>query len=303
MEDGRRQGLTPSRSIAPVSVVTDTTGYLPPSLIEAHGITSISLYYSFADGEPCRESGLEDLGPFYERLRTAASLPTTSPPLVEDFLATYEPLLADGGSVVSVHISSGISETCAVARRAAANLEAAGKGGERIHVLDSASTAGQLGVLALVGARAAAAGRDTQAVVDIMRQARMEIRNRFLLDTLEYLRRGGRIGSAAAWIGSTLNIKPILTLESEIKAVERVRTHERGVERLVDYGRQLHATGAIAWCVQHTCAPDGAQALVERLQEVFWRPPEFVSEIGPVVGTHTGPGLLGVMTTPARFLE
>jgi fatty acid kinase fatty acid binding subunit len=296
MEDGRRQG-------PPVSVVTDTTGYLPRGLIERYGITRISLYYGFADGELCRESELDELGPFYERLRTAESLPTTSPPRVEDFLATYEPLLADGGSVVSVHISSGISETCAAARRAAAELEAAGNGGERVHVLDSACAGAQLGLLVLVGARGAAAGLGAQAVVDVVRQARLEARNWVLLDTLEYVRRGGRIGSAAAWIGSTLNIKPIITLESEVKAVERVRTRERGLQRLVDYGRQLHATGTKAWCVQHTCAPDAARALVERLQEAFWRPPEFVSEIGPVIGIHGGPGVLAFCGLPARFLE
>jgi DegV family protein with EDD domain len=131
----------------------------------------------------------------------------------------------------------------------------------------------------------------------------MECQNRFLLDTLEFLRRGGRIGSATAWIGSTLNIKPLLTLESEIRAVERVRTRERGIERLIDFARQLHASGTMAWAVQHTNAPEAAQMLVGRLQEVFWRPPAFVTEIGPVIGTHTGPGLLGFMALPARFLD
>jgi DegV family protein with EDD domain len=289
--------------MASVSVVTDTTGYLPSALSERRGITLVSLYYNFPDHPPCRESELDDFAAFYEQLKAADVLPTTSPPLLEDFTRVYEPLLADGGSVVSVHLSSGLSETCATARRAAAELEQAGRGGERIHVVDSASTAGQLGVLALVGAHAASDGRDAEAVADVIRQARMECRNRFLLETLDFLRRGGRIGGATAWLGSTLDIKPILTLESEVKAVERVRTRARGVERLVDHGRQLRAAGTMAWAVQHACAQDAAESLVARLQEIFWRPPEFVSEVGPVIGIHTGPGLLGLMGLPARFLE
>ena len=195
--------------------------------------------------------------------------------------------------------------TCAVARRAAAELACLRRArwGPASHVLDSASTAGQLGVLALVGAHAAASGNDAEGVANVVRQARIEYRSRFLLETLEFLRRGGRIGGATAWLGSTLDIKPILTIESEVKAIERVRTRARGVERLVGYGRQLRAGGATAWTVQHACAPDAADALAVRLQEIFWRPPEFVSEVGPVVATDTGPGLLGLMGLPARFLE
>jgi DegV family protein with EDD domain len=276
---------------------------LPRELVDRDAITRVSLYCSFGDGESFREVDHDDFGWFYDRLRSGGTLPTTSPPLLEDFVAAYEPLLADGASVVSVHISSGISETCAVARRAAQELTAAGKGGERIHVLDSASAGVLLGLLALAAARAAAAGGDPESVVDVVRQARLESRFWFLLDTLEFLKRGGRVGSAAAWVGSTLSIKPILTIESEMKAVERVRTRERAIERLLDYGRQLHAAGMNGWGVQHASAPDDARALVERLREIFWRPPEFVSELGPVIGTHTGPGTLGLGGVPTRFLE
>jgi DegV family protein with EDD domain len=125
----------------------------------------------------------------------------------------------------------------------------------------------------------------------------------FLVDTLEYLRRGGRIGGAAAWIGSALDIKPILTVESEIKAVERVRTRKRGVERLIELMRQRRSLGADRWFVQHAHAHEDADQLVERLSEVFTRPPEFVSEVGPVVGTHVGPGTLWVGGLPAAALR
>ena len=110
----------------------------------------------------------------------------------------------------------------------------------------------------------------------------------FAVDTLEFLRRGGRIGAASAWIGSTLKVKPILTVENEMTPVERVRTSERAFERMVDYARQRHESGADAWVVQHISAPDQAVALVDRCRELFGREPTFVSEIGPVLSAHTG---------------
>jgi len=285
------------------SVVTDSTAYLPPELIKALDISVVSLYYSFEEGGARRENEVADVGAFFDRLTEPGSLSTTQPPVVEDFLIAYEPLLAGGGEVISIHISSGLSETCERARAAADALRDAGKGGERIHVVDGASTGGALGILALVAARAAARGESAAGILETVRQARLEAKTWYLLDTLEFLRRGGRIGGATAWIGATLNIKPILAVETEMRAVERVRSRERGVERLVELARQLQASGACAWCVQHARVPDEALAFAKRLQDVFWRPPEFVTEVGPVIGTHTGPGLLGVGGVPIRFLE
>ncbi len=134
-------------------------------------------------------------------------------------------------------------------------------------------------------------------------QARAELKMWFALDTLEFLRRGGRIGAASAWIGSTLRVKPILTVETEMSPVERVRTSARMFERMVDYARQRHDSGADAWSVQHINAPDQCARLVERCADVFGCPPTLVSEIGPVLSTHTGPGLLGVGGLPPRFVE
>jgi len=116
----------------------------------------------------------------------------------------------------------------------------------------------------------------------------------FAIDTLEYLRRGGRIGGARAWIGSALKIKPILTLEEEITPVERVRTRARSIERLRDYARQRHESGLDAWVVQHIQDSETAAALADDCREIFGCEPAFISEIGPVIGAHVGPGLLGV---------
>ena len=116
----------------------------------------------------------------------------------------------------------------------------------------------------------------------------------FAIDTLEYLRKGGRIGSAQAWIGSALQIKPILTLEEEITPIERVRTRKRALQRMVDFARERKDAGAGAWVVQHIQDPEAAERLVESCREIFGNDPVFVSEIGPVIGAHVGPGLLGV---------
>jgi DegV family protein with EDD domain len=124
----------------------------------------------------------------------------------------------------------------------------------------------------------------------------------FAIDTLEYLRRGGRIAGAQAWLGSALKIKPILTVESEITPIERVRTSRRAFERMVDLLRTCQEAGADAWMVQHIQAPAEADELAARGSEIFGHEPVVVSEIGPVIGTHVGPGLLGAGGIPGSYL-
>jgi len=286
-----------------VSVVTDSTSYLPPELIERNGIHVVPLYVVFGGDRPVPEVEITDYPAFFEELRTAPKLPTTSQPSVGDFTAVFEPLLADGGEVVSVHISGGLSGTPEAARQAKEALERAGGGGERIVVVDSTTAAGGLGMMVLAAAKAAADGASAAEVAGHVAEARREFKMWFAIDTLEFLKRGGRIGAASAWIGSTLKVKPILTVDNEMTPVERVRTSSRAFERLVDYARQRHDAGADAWSAQHIAAPDQCAALVERCTEVFGRGPTIVSEIGPVLAAHTGPGLLGVGALPTRFVE
>src|SRR5207342_450111 len=251
------------------AVVCDTTAYLPDELIASYGIELISLYVA-VDGEMEPES---EIG---------------------DFVAVYEPLLAAGREVVSIHISSGISGTFEAAGQARERLIAESKGGERIHLYDSRSACGGMGYSVLAAAAAAKAGGDPEACLARARRAREELKMWFAIDTLEYLRRGGRIGGARAWIGSALKIKPILTLEEEITPVERVRTRARSIERLRDYARQRHEDGYDGWVVQHIQDFATADSLVEDGREIFGCEPAFVSEIGAVLGAHVGPGLLGV---------
>jgi DegV family protein with EDD domain len=286
----------------PVAVVTDTTGYLPVEVVEANGIHLVSLYVNFGGERTEREADLADYDAFYEELRTAEELPTTSQPSVGDFIEVYEPLLSDGRDVVSIHLSAGISGTADSARQAKEALERDGRGGERVHVFDSSTAAGGLGLVTLAAARRAMAGGDAEAVLTASREAREELKMWFAIDTLEFLKRSGRIGAASAWIGSTLKIKPILTLEAEITPVERVRTSARMFERMVDYARQRESSGANGWVVQHIQAHEAATRLAEECRAIFGRDPVFFSEIGPVLGAHTGPGLLGVGSVPERFL-
>lgn len=286
-----------------VALVADTTGYLPTALAEQHQISLVSLWVNFGGDRTEREAGISDYGEFFDELRSGDRLPTTSQPSVGDFIEAYEPLLAEGRDIVSVHLSGAVSGTVESAHQAAEALARDGRGGERITVVDSHSAAGGMGLLVLVAARRIAAGDTPAEVAAAVGRAREDLKMWFAVDTLEFLRRGGRIGAASAWIGSTLKVKPILTLEDELIPVERVRTSKRAFERLVDYARRQHEDGSGAWVVQHVCARDDAEALAERCREIFGNEPEFVSEIGAVLSTHAGPGLLGVGTLPASHLD
>jgi DegV family protein with EDD domain len=286
-----------------VAIVTDSTAYLPAELIERHGVHVVPLYVVFEGDRPVPEVEITDYDEFFEELRRAERLPTTSQPSVGDFTSAYEPLLAEGREVVSIHISGGLSGTPEAARQAKEALERNGRGGDRVEVVDSTTAAGGLGFMVLAAAKAAAGGGDAKQVAAAVAEARAELKMWFAIDTLEFLKRGGRIGAASAWIGSTLKVKPILTVENEMTPVERVRTSSRAFERMLDYARQRADSGAGAWSAQHINAPDQCGALVERGTEVFGHGPTIVSEIGPVLAVHTGPGLLGIGALPERFVE
>ncbi len=288
--------------MASVAVVSDTTAYLPPDMVEQHEVTLVSLYVNFGPERAQPEIEISDYEAFFEELRSGERLPTTSQPSVGDFVAAYEPLLAAGKDVVSLHISGGISGTVEAARQEADALERDGKGGERVHVYDSETSAGGLGMLVLVAARAAERGCSAQEVLDALTEARKELKIWFVLDTLEFLKLGGRIGGVSAWIGSTLKVKPILTLEKEMAPIERVRTSKRAFERMVHFAEQLHEDGADAWVVQHIHSPEEGERLTARGREVFGCEPIFVSEVGAVLATHTGPGMLGIGGIPRRHL-
>ena len=279
--------------MARVAVVTDTTHYLPRDLVTRLDLHQVSLYVTF-EGETEREVDITDLADFYTRLSASSEMPSTSQPSVGDFLAVYEPLLEAGRDIVSIHLSAGISGTFTAAEQARDQLVERGIAAERVVVLDSATACAGLGMLAMAAATTASRGATAAEAAEAARACRRDLKVWFAVDTLEFLRRGGRVGGAQAWLGSTLKIKPILSIESEILPIERVRTSKRTFERLIEYLTARHDDGCDTFFIQHIHAPDQAERLVERGREIYGREPEMVSEIGPVIGAHVGPGLLGV---------
>jgi DegV family protein with EDD domain len=274
----------------PVAVVTDTTQYLPHEVIERHSIQLVSLYVNW-QGRTDRESDLPDYNGFYDFLRSGGELPSTSQPSVGDFLAVYEPLIERGDDIVSIHLSGGISGTVGAAEQARQALIEQGVDESRITVLDSRTGCAGHGFMAIAAANAEGGLAEKVAAAQALRA---DLQLLVAVDTLEFLRRGGRIGAARAWIGATLKVKPILTIEGEMQPVERVRTATRAFERLIAHLEQRKADGCDQFAVQHTNSPDIAERLAERGREIYGTDPLFLSEIGPVIGTHTGPGLLGV---------
>jgi DegV family protein with EDD domain len=280
-----------------VAVVTDSTADIRGELAARLDVSVVSLSVVYADGKSVPESELTDLAAYWRKLADLSHLPTTSQPSVGAFTECYEPLLAAGKDIVSVHISGDLSGTLDSARLAAETL--AEKYPDRtIRLCDSRSAGGGLAMVALAAYAAAARGENVESVGAAADQAAEQAQIWFAVESLEHLRRGGRIGSAQAWLGTALKIKPILTCEGEITPIERVRTSKRAFERMVAFAEQLRDEGKTSWVVQHIQAPSEAALLVDRATEILGTEPLLVSEVGPVIGTHVGPGLLGIGGLP-----
>jgi len=284
-----------------VAVVTDTTQYLPQEVVDRHGLSLVSLYVNW-NGRTDRESEMPGFGDFYGFLKSGGELPSTSQPSVGDFLAVYEPLIEAGKDIVSIHLSGGISGTVRSAEQARDALVERGVEPERIVVLDSRTGCAGHGLMAVAADNAAKAGASPQAAAAAAMKLGERMTILFAVDTLEYLRRGGRIGAAQAFLGSALKIKPILSIDSEITPVERVRTQGRAIDRLVRELQEQHDDGADIYFLQHVQAPELAERIIARAREIYGSDPVFVSEIGPVIGTHTGPGLVGVTAFPSALI-
>jgi fatty acid kinase fatty acid binding subunit len=284
-----------------IAVVTDTTQYLPSEMIERHGIELVSLYVNW-NGRTDREIDLPDYDGFYDFLLSGGELPSTSQPSLGDFLAVYEPLIERGDSVLSIHLSGAISGTYNAAEQARQLLIEKGMDPSQMVVIDSRTGCAGHGFMAVAAANAIERGADLAGAAEAAHAMRKDVQLLVMVDTLEYLRRGGRIGAASAWIGATLRVKPILTIEGEMQPVERVRTAGRAFERLVAHLETRKQDGCDAFAVQHIQAPDVAERLVERGREIYGRDPDLLSEVGPVIGTHIGPGMLGVAGLRSELL-
>ncbi|WP_019816423.1 DegV family protein [Saccharomonospora saliphila] len=275
----------------PVAVVTDSTAHLPEAFAERHGVRVVPLHV-LVDGVAALD-GVE-MGPraLAEALQRRHVV-TTARPTPAALAAEYRAAL-DGGAeaVVSVHLSKKLSGTWEAAVLAAQEV-----GPDRVRVVDSRSTAMGLGFAVLHAASAAGRGADAERVEAAAVAAAERSETLFAVETLEHLRRGGRIGHAAALFGTALAVKPVLHMaEGEIRPLEKVRTMHRATARLVDLAERAAGDGPVELAVHHLAAPERAAELASRLEErVAGSAGCVVSELGAVIGAHTGPGVLGVV--------
>jgi DegV family protein with EDD domain len=278
-----------------VAVITDSTAYLPEELLEGYGIHVVPLYVVLA-GRSGRE-GL-DIGPddVARVLSTRGQTVSTSRPTPGDFVAAYRQALDEGAEkLVSVHLSSELSGTWDAARLAASQV-----GEHIVTVVDSRSAAMGNGFAVLAAARSAAAGADAAAVARSAREMAAATRTLFVVDTLEHLRRGGRIGAAASVLGSALAIKPVLhVLDGRVVPLEKVRTTARALHRLVQRALDIAGDGPVSVAVHHLAAPEKAERLAAELRERLPSLRELhVSQLGAAIGAHVGPGAVGIVVAP-----
>jgi DegV family protein with EDD domain len=280
-----------------VAVVTDSTAYLPPDLIERYDVEVVPLYVVLA-GRSGREGSDVTPDEVARALGSRGGQVSTSRPTSGDFVAAYRRRLAAGADrIVSVHLSGELSSTVDAARLAAAQV-----GEHLVTVLDSRSAAMGTGFAVLAAARAAASGADTAQVATAARETAAGARVLFVVDTLDHLRRGGRIGSAAALLGSALAVKPVLhVVDGRVVALEKVRTSSRALNRIVQRAVDAAGSGPVGVAVHHLAAPDRAQRLADQLTARLPDVRELhVSELGAAVGAHVGPGAVGVVLDPFR---
>jgi len=274
-----------------IAVVTDSTAYLPPDVRERLGIPVIPLNVLW--GEEVLKDGVDiDPPTFYQRLQTAKVMPTTSQPSAGEFVEFFRRVAEEKGTdtIVGAYISSQLSGTIASAEAAKALLPEL-----RIEIIDSRSTSMGLGFQVMAAAEAAQAGASVEEVVAAAARVRERMYILFMVDTLEFLHRGGRIGGGKRFLGTALQIKPILGLDGVIEGVEQVRTKKKALARMLELMRERAGNSSVfRAAVVHANAPEDAQALAEELKAQLKPEELYLAEVSPVIGTHTGPGTLGM---------
>ena len=276
--------------MAEVKIVTDSTAYLPAELIARYGIGVVPLKVLF--GPEAYAEGVDiSNGEFYSKLMEASTLPTTSQPSVGDFLQVYGEAAREAVPILSIHISSKLSATVSTALTARSELPQS-----QIEIVDSLSTSMGLGMVVLAAARAADEGQPLSQIRACCEKLIKSMNVFFAVDTLEYLHKGGRIGGAAALLGTVLRIKPLLYLkEGQIEVLARVRTKRRALKRLLELVEERVPEGAsVHTAVIHAQAAEEALALEKEVRARFHCAETYLSELGPVIGAHVGPRTIGL---------
>ena len=278
-----------------VAIVTDSTSDLPSQLARTRSITIVPLTLHF-DGRSLLDG--VDIKPseFYRKLPNATMHPTTSQPAPGQFAEVYGELLTNHDAVVSVHISEKLSGTYASAVQGADMTDP-----KRVHVVDSALVSMSLGLLTLAASELAARGASAESVVERISAMRDQVQTYFSVATLEFLRRGGRIGRANALLGSVLQVKPVLCIrDGLVTPLERVRTFDRALNRVIDLAREVDRGKGLCVVVGHADAEQDAERVARELEPVAET--LMIQPLGPVVGAHAGPGVVGVGCYPADLL-
>lgn len=273
-----------------VAIVTDSTAYIPDDLVQKHQIRVAPQVLVW--GNETLRDGV-DIQPeeFYKRLEKASIMPTTSQVTIGSFKDVFEELHSQGYDILAVLISSKLSGTVDSAVQARDMLPEA-----NIEIVDSFTTAMALGFIDLLAARAADEGASLAECKELAERATQHTGIVLAVDTLEFLHRGGRIGGGTRFLGTALNIKPVLEVTGgQIEAVERVRTRKKSLSRIVDLTEErIAGRQPVRLAALHANAPEEARALLEEAKTRFGATETVFSQVSPVVGTHAGPGTLGL---------
>ncbi len=271
-------------------IVTDSTAYIPRSVLERYGIIVAPQVLIW--GKETFRDGV-DIQPdaFYARLKTSKEMPSTSQVSPGTLTTLFQPVLDAGNSVLGIFISGSLSGTMASAIQAKDGLP-----GRPIELVDSRTTAMAMGFQIMAAARALESGSSMKDAAEVARRAQENTGVMFVVDTLEFLHRGGRIGGAAKFLGTALSLKPLLEVrEGKVEAIERVRTKTKALERMLDLIEERIAKRTpIRLATVHAAAPDEARRLLETAKARFSPVETFLTEASPVVGTHAGPGTVGL---------
>lgn len=277
-----------------VKIVTDSTADLPKELAAKYGITVVPLKVIFNDDEPLRDGVDIDTEQFYRRQVEKKEYSRTSQPTPAEFSKVYQELSLYGDSIISIHLSSGLSGTCQSAQMAKEMLP-----GADIEVIDSKMASMGHGLIALEAARAAAEGKSKDEILGIVKHMIEGAMLYFIVDTLEYLARGGRIGKAQALLGNILSIKPVLYLKDGIvHPLEKIRCRAKAIERLSQIIEEKVGKHRVKCSLVHGMDPDGMKQLYQKIVPLLNCDEPVCSTLGAVIGTHTGPGVLGVIVFP-----
>lgn len=276
-----------------IAIVTDSTATIPAELLKHYPVFVAPLQVIW--DEKCYLDGI-DIKPteFYDRLSHSSTMPSTSQVTPANFMTVYEDLVRQDYQIISIHISQKLSGTLDSATQAKHQFP-----GARIELFDSATTAMAMGFQVLAVARAASLGASMDECIAVAKKAREHTGVLFMASTLEFLHRGGRIGGAARFLGTALDLKPILEVrDGRIEAVERVRSINKAIDRLVELAvRRIDSRSPIRLAAIHANDPENAANLLEKVKSKFGISEiseTMIAEVSPVLGTHTGPGTVGI---------